>query len=115
MTAEGREGTPLCCITAPSFSSNTIATSSTSTSPFPASPSLPYNTSIAVTKGTLKLAMQCSCLGRVYGNRLENESGKWCLADILKREKLGYMSFFFFFLKKKKCSQGASQLKKMKG
>lgn len=35
--------------------------------------------------------MQCSCLGRVYGNRLENESGKRRLADILKRKKLGYV------------------------
>lgn len=46
MTAEGREGTPLCCITAPSFSSRT----STSASSFASAPSLSYSTSIAVTK-----------------------------------------------------------------
>lgn len=76
----------------------------------PPSPSLPYSTSIAVAKGTLKTSDAVFLFGRVYGNRLENESGKQRLADILKRKKLGYM--IFSPLKEKKCSQGASQPRK---
>lgn len=59
----------------------------------PPPPSLPYSTSIAVAKGTLKTSDAVFLFGRVYGNRLENESGKQRLADILKRKKLGYMIF----------------------
>ena len=78
-----KEGTPPSCITAPP----SLISSSPSSSSAPLAPPLQPLREPWVGADVVFL------IGRICEHGQENESGKYCLADILKWKKLEYMIF----------------------